>query len=85
MADLQTGTHWLVSPDNEVEKQWLKVQINERMSRIKGTQLAIEDLEKVQAERLKGNLMMIDRELTELRKKLEQLDGKVVDAEVKEG
>ena len=83
MADLG-GQHWLVSPDSEVEKQWLKVQINERVSRLKGTQLAIEDLQTVQAERLKGNVMMIERELKDLQEKLTTLNGKVVDAEVTE-
>ena len=44
MADLAVGQHWLVSPDTEVEKQWVKVAINERLSRVKATQLQIDDL-----------------------------------------
>ena len=84
MADLG-GQHWLVSPDAEVEKQWLKVQINERISRLKGTRLAIEDLMTVQAEKLKGNIMMIERELVDLEDKLATLNGRVVNAEVSDG
>jgi hypothetical protein len=85
MADIGTGQHWLVTPNAEVEKQWLRVQINERISRIRGTESAIDDLEKIQKERLKGNLMMLQIELKKLQEELSTLDGKVVDAEVKEG
>jgi hypothetical protein len=86
MADIGTGQHWLVSPDAEVEKQWIKVQINERKSRIQATKLAYDDLLKVQGERLKGNLMMLERELTELEKKFATVSkGVLVNAEVTEG
>ncbi len=85
MSDIGVGQHWLVTPDQEVEKQWLKVQINERISRIKGTELAIDDLQNIQAEKLKGNLMMLKRELFDLENKLQAVNGQVVDAEVKEG
>lgn len=82
MADLGTGQHWLVTADAEVEKQWVKVQINERISRIRGTKAAIDDLEKIQKERLTGNLMMLERELKELQIKHHTLNGQVVDAQV---
>ena len=85
MADLGTGAHWLVSPDAEAEKQWIKVGINERLSRIRATEAAIDDLEKIQKEKLKHNLMMLRQELAGLQVEYKKVEGKVIEAEVTEG
>ena len=86
MADLGTGSHWLVSPDAEAEKQWIKIAINERVSRIKATELMLEDLQNIQAEKLKHSLMRLRMDLQSLENERDGVNGKVVDAEiVKEG
>jgi len=70
MADLGTKQNWLVSPDWEVEKRWLQVQINERVSRINKTKQDIMDLKNVQLIKLEAQVIMMEQEIKRLEEKL---------------
>lgn len=80
MADLGVHQQWLVSPDVEIEKKWLKVQIQERVSRINKTRQDIEDLILGQKVKLEAQVMMYLKEKDELERQLKALD--IQDAEL---
>lgn len=82
MADIGVKTTWLVKEDFEVNKKWLQVQIQERVSRINRAKQDIEDLKKGQIVKLEGHIMMLEKELRHLQDKLKQ--GQPIDVDVKE-
>ena len=70
MADIGTGSNWLVSPTHEVEDMWKQQQIQEKKSAIAATNRAvlecqqkIEDLEKGVMLTLKARLIMLQKEV----------------------
>jgi hypothetical protein len=69
MADIGTPTNWLVSPDAEIEKKWVEVQIQERRSRIVRYRQDIEDLQKGKMLDLEARIMMLEREIENLEQK----------------
>ena len=79
MADIGVKTNWLVSENLEVEKKWIQVQIQERVSRINRAKQDIDDLRKGQIVRLEGQIMMLERELKKLKEDLAKKEGQVVD------
>lgn len=73
MADIPTEGNWLVSPDHEIEKKWIEVQIQERKSRITRHKQDIEDLLKGRVVDLEARIMMLERELKELEAKKDRV------------
>ena len=72
MADLPVNQNFLVSPDHEVEKKWIEVQINERKSRVNKITQDIEDLRKVQLIKLEAQIMMLEKEINKLQSELDR-------------
>ena len=68
MADLPIEGNWLVSPDVEIKRKWIEVQIQERKSRIARHRQDIEDLLKGKMVDLEARILMLDRELQELER-----------------
>ena len=66
MADLQTEGNWLVSPDNEIKRKWIEVQIQERKSRIARHKQDMEDLLKGKIVDLEARILMLEKELKDL-------------------
>ena len=73
MADLQTEGNWLVSPDTDIKRKWIEVQIQERKSRIARHHQDIEDLLKDKVLDLEARIMMLERELSELEQEKRKL------------
>jgi len=80
MADLKVNQNFLVSPTVEVEKKWIQVQIQERVSKIQNTKQRIQDLILGEKVGLEAKVMMYDMEKKELEQQLANLE--VEDAEV---
>ncbi len=66
MSDLPIEGNWLVSPDHEIKRKWIEVQIQERKSRIARHRQDIEDLVKGKMVDLEARILMLERELNEL-------------------
>lgn len=73
MADIPIEGNWLVSPDQEIKRKWIEVQIQERKSRIARHRQDIEDLLKGKVVDLEARIMMLDKELSELGQELAKL------------
>lgn len=69
MADIPIEGNWLVSPDQEIERKWIEVQIQERKSRIARHKQDIEDLIKGKMVELESRILMLEKELKELESK----------------
>jgi hypothetical protein len=69
MADLQVEGNWLVTPNAEIERKWIEVQIQERKSRIARHKQDMEDLVKGKMVDLEARILMLDQELKELEAK----------------
>jgi len=69
MADLQFEGNWLVSPNAEIERKWIEVQIQERKSRISRHKQDMEDLIKGKLVDLEARILMLEQELKELEAK----------------
>ena len=78
MADLPIEGNWLVSPNVDIKRKWIEVQIQERKSRIARHKQDIEDLMKGKIVDLEARIMMLERELIDL----EQQKNKVTIIEV---
>ena len=70
MADIGVKQNWLVSPDADIEKKWLEVQIQERKSRIVKVKQDIEDLMKAQKVKLEAQIMMLEKEIASLKEQM---------------
>jgi uncharacterized small protein (DUF1192 family) len=70
MSDLPVAQHWLVSPSFEVEKKWLQVQINERVSRVNKIKQDIQDLKDVQLIKLEAQVILLEQEINKLKAEL---------------
>lgn len=66
MADIGVQQTWLVSPDREIEKKWMQVQIQERKSRIARYKQDIEDLVKGRMVDLEAKILMLEKEMKKL-------------------
>jgi len=66
MSDIPIEGNWLVSPDQEIKRKWIEVQIQERKSRIARHKLDIEDLVRGKIVDLEARVLMLDKELLEL-------------------
>jgi hypothetical protein len=73
LADLQTEGNWLVSPDTDIKRKWIEVQIQERKSRIARHHQDIEDLLKGKVLDLEARIMMLERELSDLEREKQKL------------
>jgi NAD-specific glutamate dehydrogenase len=69
MADLQIEGNWLVTPNAEIERKWIEVQIQERKSRINRHKQDMEDLIKGKLVDLEARILMLEQELKELEAK----------------
>jgi hypothetical protein len=69
MADLQVEGNWLVTPNAEIERKWVEVQIQERKSRIARHRQDMEDLIKGKMVDLEARILMLEQELKELEAK----------------
>ena len=83
MADVGSGSNWLVSPTHEVEDMWKQQQIQEKRSAIAATNRAllecqqkIEDLEKGVMVNLKARLIMLKQEVGYLELERKQQTAK---------
>ena len=77
MGDMSlTRRVWKVSPDYEVEKKWLEVQIQERKSRIARLKQEIEDILKGLKVGKEADILMFEKELKLLEGDLLNLNPK---------
>jgi len=72
MADIPVESNWLVSPDIDIERKWIEVQIQERKSRIARHRQDIEDLRKGKIVDLEARIMILTKELKHLESKLDK-------------
>lgn len=73
MADLGSS-HWLVSPDHEIEQKWIDVQIQEKKSRITRYKQDIEDLQKGKILDIECRISMLEKEVHFLSQKREGVE-----------
>ena len=66
MGDIPVEGNWLVSPNAEIERKWVEVQIQERRSRIARHKQDMEDLVKGKLVDLEARILMLEQELKEL-------------------
>jgi len=76
MGDIPVEGNWLVSPNQEIERKWIEVQIQERKSRIARHRQDMEDLVKGKLVDLEARILMLEKELTELETKKSKIVGK---------
>lgn len=77
MGDMPlTHRNWLVSPDYEVEKKHLEVQIQERKSRIARLKQEIEDILLGIKVGKEADILMLEKELRLLQDRLRALNPK---------
>lgn len=69
MSDIGVPQGWLVSPNTDVEDMWLKVQIQEKKSRISRYKQDIEDLEQGKILDIRARIIMLEREIQFLEHK----------------
>lgn len=86
MADIGSGSNWLVSPNREVEDMWMQKQIQEKKSQIAATKRSldekrqmIEDIEKGLMVDLQARIIMLEKELGFLEHKRKQVGEEVID------
>jgi hypothetical protein len=79
MSDIPVDGNWLVSPDAEIERKWIDVQIQERKSRIARHKQDMEDLIKGRIVDLEARILMLEKELKELEQKKIRLTGNIID------
>ena len=82
MADLGTGTRYLVEANRDVKSKWLDVQIQEKKSQIVRIKQDIEDLVKGRIIQLEAALLMLDREILKLESDKKLLDNSIDTEEV---
>lgn len=70
MADLGNSRNWIVDPNQEIKDMWVKCQIQERKSQIVRLKQDIDDLKNGQILKLESTIMMLEKEIAELHKKL---------------
>jgi len=78
MADIPIEGNWLVPPNQEIERKWIEVQIQERKSRIARHKQDMEDLVKGKLVDLEARVLMLEKELKELEIKKAKIQIKKV-------
>ena len=81
MADIGSKSTWLVSANREVEEKWLDVQIQEKISRRNNAKQRIDDLMKGVIIGLQADIIMLDKEISNLKRKKDALKTKVYNNE----
>jgi hypothetical protein len=75
MADVPVPReHFIVSPNADVEKLWLKSAIAEKEARVKRLEADKEEIVKSQVLKLEALMLMLKREIVELNNKLNQME-----------
>jgi hypothetical protein len=80
MADLPVPREqFLVSPNADVEKLWLKSAIAEKEARVKRLEVDKEEIIKSQVLKIEATILMLKREIVEFTNKLNQQDRETID------
>ena len=75
MADLPVPREkFLVTPNADVEKLWIKSAIFEKEARVKRLEIDKEEIIKSQVLKLEATILMLKREIVELHNKLESIE-----------
>jgi hypothetical protein len=75
MADVPVPREqFIVSPNADVEKLWLKSAIAEKEARVKRLEADKEEIVKSQVLKLEALMLMLKREIVELNNKLNQME-----------
>ena len=75
MADLPIPREqFLVSPNSDVEKLWVKSAIAEKEARVKRLEVDKEEIVKSQVLKLDATILMLKREIVELNNRLTNMD-----------
>ena len=75
MADMPVPREqFLVSPNTDVEKLWLKSAIAEKEARVKRLDIDKEEIIKSQILKIDATILMLKREIVELHNKLNNMD-----------
>ncbi len=82
MGDIGKNSGWLVSPDKEIERKWIEIQIQERKSRVVRYKQDIEDLVRGKIVDLEAKILMLDKEIKHLES---QRDAGIIDASYEPG
>lgn len=82
MADVGSGTNWLVSPTAEVEGMWKKVQIQEKKSAVSACDRSIAESRQKIADIESGVIVGLEARKKMLLMEIRKLETeKIVDAE----
>ena len=82
MADLRVNKQWLIEPNADVKKKWIQCQVQERKSQIVRLEQDIEDLKNGQIVKLEATIIMLKKEMAQLKDDLLSLitpENKVID------
>ena len=80
MADVPVPREqFLVSPNADVEKLWLKSAIAEKEARVKRLEIDKEEIIKSQVLKIEATILMIKREIVEFNNKLNMTDRETID------
>jgi len=75
MADVPIPReNFLVSPNSDVEKLWLKSAIAEKEARVKRLEVDKEEIIKSQVLKLEATILMLKREIVELNNTLNNME-----------
>ena len=80
MADVPVPREqFLVSPNADVEKLWLKSAIAEKEARVKRLEIDKEEIIKSQVLKIEATILMLKREIVEFNNKLNLEDRETID------
>ena len=86
MGDLQVSKEqFLVTPNADVEKLWLKSAIAEKECRLKRLEADKEQIIKSQVLKIEATILMVKREIVKLNNELNKDDRETIDITPKEG
>lgn len=73
MSDIRRNNH-LVEMNAEMKKKHIEIMINEKKSVIHGLKRKLEDLENVEAKKLRLEIEMREKEISELQKNINAIE-----------
>jgi len=86
MGDLQVSKEsFLVTPNADVEKLWLKSAIAEKEARVKRLEADKDQIIKSQVLKIEATMLMVKREIVKLNNELNKDDRETIDVISKEG
>jgi len=86
MGDLQVSKEqFLVTPNADVEKLWLKSAIAEKEVRVKRLEADKEVIIKSQVLKIEATILMVKREIVQLNNTLNKDDKEIIDITPKKG